>query len=154
MFTELILLLVSAAPGPSEAGRMTATSESVVLERGASKYQANLGSALFAGDRLQTVARGGASFFLEEGHSINLGPLTSVTLQGRPGGWILRLDRGELLAVVGAMAGFTIETPSAQARVARGILRIRADSQHSRFWTEDGSAEVRSKTQKVVALSA
>jgi hypothetical protein len=153
MFAKLILILMAVSTEPDEVGRITATSETVTIERGGRVYHANIGSLLFAGDRLETSVHGGASVFMNEGYSIYLGPETSSSVEGDPGPRTLRVNHGEARAVVGARAGLIVVTASAQAKVTRGILRVSATAQASRIWAEEGSAEVSTK-EKTVALGA
>src|SRR5690349_7453233 len=117
MHGVLLLAMLAAVPEASVAtvtGQVTATTGTVFLERDGRRYQADVRSALRPGDRLVTLEGSAAGAFMFDGHSISLGPGTSLSLGGMSQGGVIRLDRGEARATVGGPGGMLIATPSSR----------------------------------------
>lgn len=142
MLGTLLLVMIAAAPEPNPAGVVTATLGSVHLLRGPTQFRAGLGSEVRTGDVFEIGAEGGAALLLDGDQVIYLGPDARAVVDGLPGRRTLRLDRGEARAAAAGVGRLRIATPTADARVARGILSVAATPSGTRLWAEGGSAEV------------
>lgn len=153
-----------AAPGQVSISVATSGRGAAVRASGAAQ-RISTGAELFAGQRLETPADGGASLRLSTGTEMTLSGSTSFRVDSQGKSERFSLERGELVAHVAKLdrgSRFVVDTPDAQIEVRGTRFRLRVldtaeacgSGTRTRLSVTEGLVEVRAAagpSQRVAA---
>lgn len=146
LFTSLIcVLLAQAPPAIDDVAQITGTVGEVRLARSGNETLAAPKTALQVGDTIATGSESGAILYWRSGITVYLGAQCQIELVSAAPVPTFKLSNGEVRITAGNPAGIKLQTPLADARLPRGILRVAVTAKGERFWSESGTVTVQQR---------